>query len=169
MCVRVVQDSEPLDVATQGFGVADWYLARGQVEEAVALLTQVANSDHWPSFAACAAESDLLRLSKAPKSTVVFWIRHAHGTHNAAQEDAEAQFERGNPDRAAADYSKRRRQAVWGALYHGHYDADLTERGIAQATALRSQATAMIKEHGRGHCVSFRLLLLHCALEQPRH
>ena len=73
------QDAAPLDVATQGFGVADWYLGQGGAaneKEAIALLTQVAASDYWPSFAACAAEADLLRLSTAPKSTVIFWIRH---------------------------------------------------------------------------------------------
>lgn len=36
-------------------------------KEAVALLTQVAGSDYWPSFAACAAEADLLRLRGSPK------------------------------------------------------------------------------------------------------
>ena len=34
-------------------------------EEAVSLLTQVAASDYWPSFAACAAEADLLRLRES--------------------------------------------------------------------------------------------------------
>jgi len=33
-------------------------------EEAMDLLTQVAASDYWPSFAACAAEADLLRLRR---------------------------------------------------------------------------------------------------------
>ena len=36
-------------------------------KEAVALLTQVAGSDYWPSFAACAAEADLLRLRGSAK------------------------------------------------------------------------------------------------------
>lgn len=34
------------------------------------------------------------------------------------------------------------------ALYHGHCDADLTERGVAQTSALRQQAMAMVEEHG---------------------
>ena len=76
-------------------------------------MTQVADSDYWPSFAACAAEADLLRLSDDPKKTVIFWIRHAHGTHNAAQEEAEAQFDSANPDRTVAGYSTSRRQAIW--------------------------------------------------------
>ena len=65
-------------------------------------MTQVADSDYWPSFAACAAEADLLRLREDPKQTVIFWIRHAHGTHNAAQEEAEAQFDKYGRMRAAA-------------------------------------------------------------------
>jgi len=28
-------------------------------------LTQVADSSYWPSFAACAAEADLMRLAKS--------------------------------------------------------------------------------------------------------
>ena len=36
------------------------------------------------SFASCAAEANLVSLSKDLSKTVIFWIRHAHGTHNAA-------------------------------------------------------------------------------------
>ena len=71
-----------------GFGVADWYLGQGEEAKAIPLLTQVADSSYWPSFAACAAEAELLRLRPSPPPTTVYWIRHAHGTHNAAQEAA---------------------------------------------------------------------------------
>ena len=53
-----------------GFGVADWYLGQGEEAKAIPLLTQVADSSYWPSFAACAAEAELLRLRpSAPPTT----------------------------------------------------------------------------------------------------
>ena len=55
-------DASTLDVATQGYGVACYLLARGQRSKAVALLEKVAETPYWPSFASCAAEAELQRL-----------------------------------------------------------------------------------------------------------
>lgn len=141
-------DADPLDVATQGFGVADYYLGQGKEAEAVALLTQVADSSYWPSFAACAAEADLLRLTKSKQvsTTVVYWIRHAHGTHNAAQEEAEEAVAEAQSELRKSDpkkYASVRKEAIWDALGSRHVDADLTPKGVGQVEALIPQAKAM--------------------------
>jgi broad specificity phosphatase PhoE len=150
---------DPLNVATQGFGVADWYAGQGRNPEAVSLLRQVAGSSYWPSFAAVAAEADLLRLSLAAATAVqtkiVYWIRHAEGTHNVAQEEAMRAYRKANPraKRAAmgeAAYAAGMGVAINTALRHGHTDADLTTNGVAQLQALRPKAAAMVAASGPG-------------------
>jgi hypothetical protein len=51
-----------LTLATQGYGVANWYLVTGETEKALALLERVAASPHRSAFGTIAAEADLARL-----------------------------------------------------------------------------------------------------------
>jgi tetratricopeptide (TPR) repeat protein len=54
-------------LATIGYGVAGWRMARGEQAEAVALLRTVAQGDAWAAFGHIAAEADLHRLGERPQ------------------------------------------------------------------------------------------------------
>lgn len=58
------EDAEPLQVATQGYGVANWYMYNGQEDKARELLERVVAVGYWPAFGHIAAEADLERLAK---------------------------------------------------------------------------------------------------------
>ena len=54
-----------LDVATYGFGVANWYLCQGKTKDAKALLESITEGEYWPAFGFIAAEVELERMRKA--------------------------------------------------------------------------------------------------------
>jgi tetratricopeptide (TPR) repeat protein len=56
--------AEPLQVATSGYGVANWYLYNGDKAKARQLFEKVVAVGYWPAFGHIAAEVDLVRLSK---------------------------------------------------------------------------------------------------------
>ena len=51
----------PLDVATQGYGVGNWYVYNGDRERARSIFEQVIAGSSWAAFGFIAAESDLSR------------------------------------------------------------------------------------------------------------
>ncbi len=51
-----------LDLATQGYGVGNWYLAEGDTERARAIFRKIVESTYWPAFGFIAAEADLARM-----------------------------------------------------------------------------------------------------------
>lgn len=51
-----------LEIATQGYGVGNWYLYNGQVDKAREVFTGVIQGKYWPAFGYIAAEADLKRL-----------------------------------------------------------------------------------------------------------
>jgi tetratricopeptide (TPR) repeat protein len=53
-------------LATVGYGLATWRLARGQRDSGLALLAEVVRDGNWPAFGHIAAEADLHRLGLAP-------------------------------------------------------------------------------------------------------
>jgi tetratricopeptide (TPR) repeat protein len=53
-----------LTLATQGYGVANWYLVNGETARAIELFERVAASPHRSAFGTIAAEADLARLRK---------------------------------------------------------------------------------------------------------
>ena len=53
-------------LATVGYGVAGWRLARDERTEAIALMRQVVGGDAWPAFGHIAAEAELHRLGEQP-------------------------------------------------------------------------------------------------------
>lgn len=55
-------DAGELDVATQGYGVANFHYVNGEVEEARALLEKVLAGRYWAAFGYIAAEADLKRM-----------------------------------------------------------------------------------------------------------
>lgn len=56
------RDTRPLDIATQGYGVGNWYLYNGDTEKARAIFRRVVEGPYWPAFGHIAAEADLARL-----------------------------------------------------------------------------------------------------------
>jgi tetratricopeptide (TPR) repeat protein len=58
------EDAEPLQVATQGYGVANWYLYNGDPDRARDVLEKIVAVGYWPAFGHIAAEVELQRLAK---------------------------------------------------------------------------------------------------------
>ncbi len=57
-------DDAALSLATQGYGLANWYLYNGDTTQAKAILEQVVSGSSWSAFGFIAAEADLARLNK---------------------------------------------------------------------------------------------------------
>jgi tetratricopeptide (TPR) repeat protein len=53
---------DTLELATQGYGVGNWYLYSGQPEKAREVYERVLALGNWPAFGHIAAEADLARL-----------------------------------------------------------------------------------------------------------
>ena len=53
--------AEPLQYVTQGYGVANWYMANGDTTRANAILDKVLESGYWAAFGYIAAEADVAR------------------------------------------------------------------------------------------------------------
>jgi tetratricopeptide (TPR) repeat protein len=57
-------NSDDLAIATQGYGVGNWYFYNGQKDKAIALFEKLINGKEWAAFGTIAAEADLKRLRK---------------------------------------------------------------------------------------------------------
>lgn len=55
--------SDDLDIATQGYGLAAWWLAEGERERGVEMLERVVEGGSWAAFGHLAAEADLARMA----------------------------------------------------------------------------------------------------------
>jgi hypothetical protein len=58
------QNASDLDLATQGYGVGNWYLYNGDTTRATAIFQRVVSGTHWAAFGYIAAEADLKRLQE---------------------------------------------------------------------------------------------------------
>lgn len=58
-----------LDLATQGYGVANYYLDLGDTEKARQILQMVIDENYWPAFGHIASEADLYRMIDSTKAT----------------------------------------------------------------------------------------------------
>ena len=56
-------DDRALALATQGYGVANWYLYNGDAERAAALRQEIFDTGAWAAFGYIAAEADEVRLA----------------------------------------------------------------------------------------------------------
>jgi hypothetical protein len=52
--------------SSAGYGVAQWYLQRGDSTRGWELMGRIARSPHWNGFGVIAAEADLLRAGRRP-------------------------------------------------------------------------------------------------------
>ena len=55
-------DDVALSLATQGYGVANWYLYNGDSDKAKEILKKVLDGTSWAAFGYIAAEADMKRL-----------------------------------------------------------------------------------------------------------
>lgn len=62
--INKTQDDIDLALATQGYGVGNWYLCKGDTTRAVEIFKQVTGGKHFSSFGFIAAEAELVRLIK---------------------------------------------------------------------------------------------------------
>ena len=51
-----------MSFATQGYGVGNWYLYNGKLDQAKTVFRRVLAGSYWPAFGYIAAEADLARL-----------------------------------------------------------------------------------------------------------
>jgi len=58
-----LENGDDLEIATQGYGVGNWYLYHGQPEKARKIFERVVAGGYWPAFGYLAAEADLARMS----------------------------------------------------------------------------------------------------------
>ena len=56
-------DDTSLTLATQGYGVGNYYLVNGDRDRALTIFRQVVSGDYWPAFGYIAAEADLNRAA----------------------------------------------------------------------------------------------------------
>jgi tetratricopeptide (TPR) repeat protein len=56
---------DDLTLATQGYGVANWFYYNGETARAVTILEKVAASPNWAAFGTIAAEADLRAIRKS--------------------------------------------------------------------------------------------------------
>ncbi|MDH7451583.1 tetratricopeptide repeat protein [Luteimonas composti] len=59
------ESNDTTDIATQGYGVANYYLVNGETEKAKAVLARILEGQGWPAFGYIAAEADMQRLQAA--------------------------------------------------------------------------------------------------------
>jgi tetratricopeptide (TPR) repeat protein len=59
---ELLGDGEALDMATQGYGVGNWYLMEGDADQAEDVFERVLETGYWPAFGYIAAEADLARM-----------------------------------------------------------------------------------------------------------
>jgi tetratricopeptide (TPR) repeat protein len=64
--LKVSAENEDVDLAlaTQGYGVGNWYLCQGDTVRAVEIFKQVSSGKHFSSFGFIAAEAELARLKR---------------------------------------------------------------------------------------------------------
>lgn len=60
--LNVGDDQDGLQIATQGYGVANWYLMNGEVEKARDILGKIVQGQNWAAFGYIAAEAELFKL-----------------------------------------------------------------------------------------------------------
>ncbi len=61
-----VETASPLDLATAGYGVANWHLYNSDGDRAFSLLEKIVSGPYWPAFGFIAAEAELSRLKAGP-------------------------------------------------------------------------------------------------------
>ena len=61
------QSDDPVEIATHGYGVGNWYFCNGKIDQAKEIFRKVLASPQWNAFGYIAAEADLARLGTTPR------------------------------------------------------------------------------------------------------
>lgn len=61
-------NADELDLATQGYGVANFYYVNGEEEKAREILERVLEGEYWAAFGYIAAEADIARMDSGESS-----------------------------------------------------------------------------------------------------
>jgi hypothetical protein len=64
----LAQNGDAIEVATLRYGVGNWHLYNGRVDEAEEIFWRVTSSEDWAPFGYIAAEADLRRLIRRPRN-----------------------------------------------------------------------------------------------------
>lgn len=64
LSVSSYNEDVELALATQGYGVGNWYLCQGDSTKAIEIFERVVSGKHFSAFGFIAAEADLVRLTK---------------------------------------------------------------------------------------------------------
>jgi tetratricopeptide (TPR) repeat protein len=59
-----MENATPLQIATLGYGVANWNLYNGRKDRAMEIFRKITTGDYWPAFGFIAAEAELVRTRK---------------------------------------------------------------------------------------------------------
>jgi hypothetical protein len=62
--VAPAPDADDLQVATLGYGIANWILIQGDMDGAMAQFRRVVAGAYWPAFGFIAAEAELVRAAQ---------------------------------------------------------------------------------------------------------
>lgn len=60
-----VQEADPVQIATYGYGVGNWYLCNGDTARAAEIFRRILEGPNWAAFGSIAAEADLAALERA--------------------------------------------------------------------------------------------------------
>ncbi len=74
------ENPDALSIATQGYGVGNWYFYIGETKKAREIFEQVISGKYWPAFGYIAAEAELHRLGQESETKIkpiVYLVRHA--------------------------------------------------------------------------------------------
>jgi hypothetical protein len=58
---RAERSDDPLDPASVGYGIGNWYRVEGDPDRAAAVFGQVLQTGQWPAFGYIAAEAEIAR------------------------------------------------------------------------------------------------------------
>jgi tetratricopeptide (TPR) repeat protein len=59
-----MEKATPLQIATLGYGVANWNLYNGRKDRAMEMFRKITSGEYWPAFGFIAAEAELVRVRR---------------------------------------------------------------------------------------------------------
>jgi tetratricopeptide (TPR) repeat protein len=66
---RAADAEDPLDLASVGYGVGNWYLVEGETQRAREIFERILEAGQWPAFGHLAAEAELAHSAGGPSAS----------------------------------------------------------------------------------------------------